>query len=391
VSFGDNLGSEHRVSLRLVDAAGRTWTIRDSLPQAGQVSFTAMTIGDTLTDQHGLLTPAGAPPGTYRLLLSVRRISDDHPLDVLAASGQPLGPELPLAEVLLVVPDPPVGAAVLPAQVELNADFEQQARLVGYSLGQSPFKAGETMPLTLFWESLADNLGSLEVLVELQNADGQTLVSHRQAPIWPTTGWKTGTILRDPHEVALPPTLAPGEYQLRVGLLSPEQQKLAVSGKDPIWLAAVTTIDRPHNFDAPDPETKLDVNFSDQVRLVGLDLPRPQINAGEALRLALYWHALNPPDRSWTVFVHLTGRDGRIVAQQDQIPGGGQFPTTGWLPDEYLVDSYNLQVPPDTPAGEYWLKIGLYDANDFTRLPVVESGEVVADHITLESWPILVE
>ena len=88
-----------------------------------------------------------------------------------------------------------------------------------------------------------------------------------------------------------------------------------------------------------------------------------------------------------------TDSEGQIIGQQDQIPGAGQFPTTGWIPNEYLVDSYNLFIPPDTPPGEgiYHLRIGLYDSNDFSRLPVIEAGEIIDDHITLESWPISVE
>ncbi len=190
----NNLGSEHRVSLRLIDALGRTWTTRDSHPRAGQTFFTDMAIGDTLLDQHGVLAPAGAPPGNYNLMLSVRRASDDHPLDVLDKAEQPLGAEFQLAEVTLVEPNPPIGPAALPVQVNMGDDFDRQVRLVGYSLGQGPFKAGESMPLTLFWESWVDSLGSLEILVELQDNSGQTLVSYRQIPVWPTSEWQQGTI-----------------------------------------------------------------------------------------------------------------------------------------------------------------------------------------------------
>ena len=91
--------------------------------------------------------------------------------------------------------------------------------------------------------------------------------------------------------------------------------------------------------------------------------------------------------------MHLVDGNDQIISQQDQIPGGGQFPTTSWLPDEYLTDTYNLFIPPDAPAGDkaYQLKIGLYDANDFSRLPVVEGGEIVNDHLILENWQISVE
>ncbi len=388
-----SLGSEHRVSLRLADAEGRTWAVRDSQPQAGQAFFTDLSAGETLTDHHGLLIPAGTPPGQYRLLLSVRRVSDDRPLDLLDAQGQPLGAELLLHEVEVVDPNPPVGPAALPVQTITNTVFDQQVRLVGYSLGRGPFKAGESLPLNLFWESLAAAPGPLTAVIQLQDTNGQTAFLYEREPLRPTSQWQPGTLLRDPYDLPLPPTLPPGDYRLVLALTTPEQTRLPVGASAQLVLTMLTTIDRPHIFDAPTPQIPLDVNFSDQAKLVGLDLPQTTVKAGDSLPLTLHWRALVPIARSWTVFVHLLDDKGQIVAQQDQIPGAGQFPTTSWLPNEYLVDSYNLLIPVDTPPGQqaYRLEIGLYDANDFSRLPLTKSGKFVDDHFVLESWPISVE
>jgi 4-amino-4-deoxy-L-arabinose transferase-like glycosyltransferase len=387
-----SLGSEHRLSLRVADTMGRTWGIRDSYPRAGQAFFTDLHSGDTLVDRHGLLIPAGTPPGLYRLLLSVRRVSDDHPLDLLDAQGQPLGVELLLAEVEVVDPNPPVGPAALPIQIATEATFGQEARLVGYSLGHGPFKAGEILPLNLFWESLTNAPGPLTTVAQLQDmVTGQPVFSLERAPLRPTSQWQRHTLLRDPYDLSLPPTLPPGVYQLVIALLTPEQTRLTVNGRDQLLLTVVETIDRPHNFEAPTPQITLEANFSDQARLAGVDLPQATVKAGGNLSLTLYWQALAPLDRSWKVFVHLVDRQDKIVSQQDQIPGAGQFPTTSWLPNEYLVDSYNLAIPADTPPGRqaYRLEIGLYDASG--RLSVVEAGEVVDDHLVLDKWPISIE
>lgn len=388
-----HLGSEHRVSLRLVDAAGRTWATRDSHPRAGQAYFTDLSNGETLTDRHGLLIPAGTPPGRYRLLLSVRRVHDDRPLDLLDSAGQPQGAELQLTEIEVSVPDPPVGPAALPVQFETNAAFGQAVRLVGYSLGAGPFKAGESLPLTLFWESLRDQPGPLTVFVELRAAAGQQVVWAEQPPIWPSPNWRQGDTLRDPHDVRLPPALSPGHYTLAVGLLDDNGARLPVDQADAVLLTTVTIIDRPRTFEPPLPQFPLAANFGDQASLVGLDLPQAQVKAGESLPLTLYWQAAGTFDKNWTVFVHLIDHNGQIVSQQDQTPGGGQFPTTGWLPGEYLVDPYTLHIPADTPAGReaYRLEIGLYDPNDFSRLPRLEAGQIAGDHLILESWPITVE
>lgn len=388
-----SLGSEHRVSLRLADALGRTWATRDSHPRAGQVFFTDLANGDTLVDRHGLLIPAGTPPGRYRLLLSIRRVSDAHPLDLLDSGGQPMGAELLLNEIEVIPPSPPVGAAALPVQVATNAVFNSSVRLVGYSLGREPFKAGESLPLSLFWQSLASRPPVQTVQVQLLDAAGEAAVLYRQSPLWPADRWQNGSLLHDRHDVPLPPTLRPGNYRLVVSLLDVEQTPLPVDGRDQLALATITTIDRPHNFEPPRPIIPLDVLFGGRARLVGIDLPRASVKSGDTLPLTLHWQAAGTFNKSWTVFVHLLNQEGQIVSQQDQLPGGGRFPTTGWLPDEYLEDSYNLLIPPDTPPGReaYRLEIGLYDANDFSRLPVMEGQNITGDHLLLESWPITVE
>ncbi len=386
-----SLGSNYLVSLRLADAAGRTWAIRDSHPQAGQAHFTDLAPGDRLVDRHGLLIAAGAPPGTYRLLLSVRRTGDAHPLNLLDADGQPQGVELLLAQITVKEPDPPVDPAALPVQLTMDATFGKSARLIGYSLGSAPFQSGETLPLTLFWESRAAGPGPLLVSIQLKDNAGQPVVIHEQPPIRPTTDWLPGTLLRDPHDVSLPATLPPGTYHLVVGLLTPDKTLLDVSGGKQVELTTLTTVDRPHNFEPPQPQIELAVNFNNQIKLVGLDTAASSLQPGDALPVTLHWRAQATPDKSWTVFVHLLNEQGDIVAQQDQVPGAGRFPTTGWLPEEYIIDPYTLHLPADGPPGEYRLEIGLYDPNDFSRLPVIEAGEIVNDHVILENWPILVE
>jgi hypothetical protein len=67
------------------------------------------------------------------------------------------------------------------------------------------------------------------------------------------------------------------------------------------------------------------------------------ICTSDALDLSVDWLAASPPERDWSVFVHLLDRDGNVLAQGDQAaPVYGWRPTTTWLVGEVVRDIYPL-------------------------------------------------
>lgn len=77
----------------------------------------------------------------------------------------------------------------------------------------------------------------------------------------------------------------------------------------------------------------------------------------------------------------------QVRGQMDSQPLGGSRPTTGWVPQEYLVDDNQLTVASDAPHGDYAIEVGMYDAGtpDFRRLPLVDSaGRVLDNRIVLD-------
>jgi hypothetical protein len=98
--------------------------------------------------------------------------------------------------------------------------------------------------------------------------------------------------------------------------------------------------------------------------------------------LTLYWQALGPVDRDYTVFAHVRNKAGEVVAQRDGPPAGGVYPTSLWEPGEIIEDE--LVVPLEgLPAGEYDLVAGMYDFVTGVRLPVDGS-----DIISLQSFRV---
>jgi hypothetical protein len=103
-------------------------------------------------------------------------------------------------------------------------------------------------------------------------------------------------------------------------------------------------------------------SFDGLVQLLGVRSPATAA-AGASLPVTAVWQAQQPMDRSFTGFVHLLDQAGQIVAQQDQLPRQGQRPTDTWVAGEVVEELYQLDLPAELPDGEYWLAVGLYDAN----------------------------
>ncbi len=108
--------------------------------------------------------------------------------------------------------------------------------------------------------------------------------------------------------------------------------------------------------------------------------PGARVRPGERLFLDLYWQADGPVEANYIVFTHLIGTahnpatGGPVWAQDDHEPVGGACPTSLWLPGRPLRDRYELVLPPDTPAGEYVLEVGMYRWDTGERLPVSGDG-----------------
>lgn len=127
-------------------------------------------------------------------------------------------------------------------------------------------------------------------------------------------------------------------------------------------------------------QTPLNVRFGPAIRLVGYDVEDADLTPGGVLTLHLYWQAENTPPGDYSLFVHLTPLDSRSpLAQVDGPPARLERPTPSWnAPSETLVSQpIVLSLPPDLPAGEYRVLVGLYDYMSGARLSVtVVDGEV---------------
>jgi serine/threonine-protein kinase len=130
-------------------------------------------------------------------------------------------------------------------------------------------------------------------------------------------------------------------------------------------------------------EITLNANLDRQIILSGAVLQQRSLRAGEIFGITLRWGATRNVDQRYSVFVHLIGPDGNLVAQDDRQPN---LPTNEWFEGINVVDPHQITVPSGAPTGLYQIRTGMYpEGQPGNRLPVVDPGST-----TQESNSILV-
>ena len=129
--------------------------------------------------------------------------------------------------------------------------------------------------------------------------------------------------------------------------------------------------------DEPKPAYQiLQVDFADQIRLVGVDnLPEliEKPTEGEViLNATLYWRALRDLDTDYAVFLHLDAPNGQTFATVDEV-NPENIPTHSWPPGLYLRNPLQLKIPADLPPIRYDITTGVYNRETGERLPVQSS------------------
>jgi len=103
----------------------------------------------------------------------------------------------------------------------MKAVLGDQVRFLGYDLSPPPYKRGETLHLTLYWQAVTRMDESYTVFVHLLNKDGIMGGQWDSVPgdgLLPTTSWLDGEVIADGYEVPIRAGAPPGEYVIEIGM-----------------------------------------------------------------------------------------------------------------------------------------------------------------------------
>lgn len=363
------------VTLRL-QKAGQPWANRD-YDKIG--AFATTPEGNRLSEQVGLLVPAGLPPGDYQLVIGL--VGADQILRKPTNPADSTTTLLPIATLTVTAPPAPLSPLRLPIQFPLSQPVTTQGvTLLGYSGGDAALLAGTFLDLTLFWQKQTASTADQHLYLSLLATDGAGLAGWAGWPLpdYPMHAWPAGALVQTPTTFLVPATVPAGTYQLVAGLLEPTS---GAKGP-PVALGAVTVYQRTANFTPPYPTIPLPevVQFGTHVQLLGYDLQAHE----DQITITLYWHVLQsllPPHQ---LFVHLDSPEGVTLAQTDEIPqdANGPAPTGSWQPGEYLVTQHTLAATALRDSANV-LRIGLYVPATGARLPISRAGAPIGDALLL--------
>jgi hypothetical protein len=134
-----------------------------------------------------------------------------------------------VAALIGVIVIAPFARAYQPETLQsLNATFDQQIDLLGYSWPRNTYRAGETLELTLYWFARQSPTEDFKVFVHLDPATelrangvtgraGQT-DAQPGFNFMPTTRWQRGELIADHYRVKIADQAAPGTYEIFTGM-----------------------------------------------------------------------------------------------------------------------------------------------------------------------------
>lgn len=109
-------------------------------------------------------------------------------------------------------------------------------------------------------------------------------------------------------------------------------------------------------------------SFGDVAAL--LDVEVRQSSASSDVLVTLHWQALHTGAPTHVAFAHVMV-DGKLVAQDDGIPGRGLFPLYAWRPGDMIEDARSISLPATLgDAAIADIRVGIYDWQTRVRLPV---------------------
>jgi 4-amino-4-deoxy-L-arabinose transferase-like glycosyltransferase len=306
---------------------------------------------------------------------------------------------VPFRYILPAYVEPPMlsPADLQDIQNPLGVNFDNKAELLGYDVGRGRVRAGEAIAITLYWRCLGRMEQNYTLAVQVLGPDYRAYGGLNLYPgrgNFATSLWQVGDAFSETYWIPVASDApAPVMGRIKVALFMDDSTQEHLPVLDPQGQIAdrsavfgrikIVPRERPEHVI----EEQVYYELGGKVALIGYELTSP-IDRETSLDLRLYWRALSGMNEDYTVFVHWLDEGGRILAQQDNQPRNGTYPTGLWDEGEIVEDLYHLTIPAVVSASQQpaIIAMGMYRLETLERLSISdENGQHLAnDQIILE-------
>ncbi len=352
----------YKIAFRLHDATGWEVARLDTEPGYGFLPTSTWREGQVIHDRYVLPLDEGTPPASaYTLDITLYEASSLRPIGTARIPG-----------IAVTLPSVRSPSALLQG-------FGAFLGLQSASLQKDAWQPGDRLELLATWIALLPPERDLECQISLLDPAG-TEVARETAPLapeYPTSQWPQHAMVSSRLLMALPVSLTPGRYGIKLAVRDQASEEELGSILLP---QTVNILPSQRSFTVPEMGHTVGATFEGQVRLLGYDL---QQNTATVV-LTLHWQAITSMGNNYKVFVHLFDPSTEtIVAQRDVLAGGDTAPTSTWVPQQVLSNRVELLLD-KVPAGGYSLAIGLYHPDGRLRISAPDAFTVSSDRLILD-------
>jgi mannosyltransferase len=240
----------------------------------------------------------------------------------------------------------------------LDVSLDGQVSLLGYE-GPQGVRAGNDLPLTLYWQANEKLAADYSILLRLRASDGVDFAHLDESLSPPTSQWQVGQVISHTLSLEIPVGAPPLSYDLLLELFDPATgQALAPV---PGWSMATITVSRPLVPPRLPPMTHEPwANFGDMLQLMGYEMGPLEAKAGETIHVELVWQAWDVPLPLMLTMMELRDEEGRVQASAEGSFLLYRYPSILWEREEFLRDVYEFQIPEHVSPGNYDLTLTLH-------------------------------
>ena len=142
---------------------------------------------------------------------------------------------------LSVVPAPGARSSQIEIPNGLQQNFNDELLLLGYEYDRRQLAPGQPLGVTLYWQTLADEIPDYEMQLRLLDESGWIMETLQERPLAgesSTADWTPGEIVVDRHELDINPAILAGVYRVQLALQRTEDnERPMIVDEDGRWLS----------------------------------------------------------------------------------------------------------------------------------------------------------